>query len=590
MDKNTVWAILLSTLVLVVFTTLQMAFMPQQPTETAVSETGEIIQSESTETEAVKVSQLPVLEVSEENLKEEFVTITTESVKVTFTNRGGDIISYELLNHADKDGYIQMADNISDFNRAFSLSFGGAENGIINDLFHVKKINDYTVGFYKNFTSQNKDGSRNNFILAKQYTFDPRDYMFKLDVSINGDSTMKDMDFNGLSYTVRTSPQIGPYYDVKNDRYENRTFMSYESKKKKNLLRPDETKVYDKDYVWTGVGGKYFEILALPQNPTVMNNVVYSTKTEVNDYSNAQVMLTRDAINGNSVQDTYYFYVGPRTEKDLKIYNKSEDNPWNLSGTNLNASLNSSGILSWLETILKWCLEMINMVVRNWGLSIIVLTIIIKLLFYPLTKKSSLGTLKMKQIQPKVDEIQAKYKDQPEKLNAELTKLYKEENYNPLSGCLPLLIQFPILIAMYNLFNNYFEFRGAMFIPGWIPDLSVGDSIVTLDFNIPFLGNHIRILPVIYLISQLLFGKLTQTNTAAGSSATQMKIMMYGMPIFFFFILYNVPSGLILYWTVSNILQLVQQLIINKMVAAKEAEMELNKGPEKKVFVPRKNN
>lgn len=588
MDKNTVWAILLSTLVLVVFTTLQMAFMPQQPTETAVSETGEIIQSESIETEAVKVSQLPVLEFSEENLKEEFVTITTESVKVTFTNRGGDIISYELLNHADKDGYIQMADNISDFNRAFSLSFGGAENGIINDLFHVKKINDYTVGFYKNFTSQNKDGSTNSFILAKQYTFDPKDYMFKLDVSIDGDSTMKDMDFNGLSYTVRTSPQIGPYYDVKNDRYENRTFMSYESKKKKNLLRPDETKIYDKDYVWTGVGGKYFEILALPQNPTVMNNAVYSTKTEVNNYSNAQVMLTRDAINGNSVQDTYYFYVGPRTEKDLKIYNKSEDNPWNLSGTNLNASLNSSGILSWLETILKWCLEMINMVVRNWGLSIIVLTIIIKLLFYPLTKKSSLGTLKMKQIQPKVDEIQAKYKDQPEKLNAELTKLYKEENYNPLSGCLPLLIQFPILIAMYNLFNNYFEFRGAMFIPGWIPDLSVGDSIVALDFNIPFLGNHIRILPVIYLISQLLFGKLTQTNTATGSSATQMKIMMYGMPIFFFFILYNAPSGLILYWTVSNILQLVQQLIINKMVAAKEAEMELNKGPEKKVFVPRK--
>lgn len=588
MDKNTVWAILLSTLVLVVFTTLQMAFMPQQPTETAVSETGEIIQSESTETEAVKVSQLPVLEVSEKNLKEEFVTITTESVKVTFTNRGGDIISYELLNHADKDGYIQMADNISDFNRAFSLSFGGAENGIINDLFHVKKINDYTIGFYKNFTSQNKDGSTNSFILAKQYTFDPKDYMFKLDISIDGDNTMKDMDFNGLSYTVRTSPQIGPYYDVKNDRYENRTFMSYESKKKKNLLRPDETKIYDKDYVWTGVGGKYFEILALPQNPTVMNNVVYSTKTEVNNYSNAQVMLTRDAINGNSVQDTYYFYVGPRTEKDLKIYNKSEDNPWNLSGTNLNASLNSSGILSWLETILKWCLEMINMVVRNWGLSIIVLTIIIKLLFYPLTKKSSLGTLKMKQIQPKVDEIQSKYKDQPEKLNAELTKLYKEENYNPLSGCLPLLIQFPILIAMYNLFNNYFEFRGAMFIPGWIPDLSVGDSIVALDFNIPFLGNHIRILPVIYLISQLLFGKLTQTNTATGSSATQMKIMMYGMPIFFFFILYNAPSGLILYWTVSNILQLVQQLIINKMVAAKEAEMELNKGPEKKVFVPRK--
>jgi YidC/Oxa1 family membrane protein insertase len=135
-----------------------------------------------------------------------------------------------------------------------------------------------------------------------------------------------------------------------------------------------------------------------------------------------------------------------------------------------------------------------------------------------------------------------------------------------MSGCLPLLIQFPIIIAMFNLFNNYFEFRGAMFIPGWIPDLSVGDSLMTFNFNIPFLGNALRLLPVIYVASQLLFGKLTPT--APGGSNMQMKMMMYGMPIFFFFIFYNAPSGLLLYWTTSNVLQLVQQLIINKTLAA----------------------
>ena len=185
-----------------------------------------------------------------------------------------------------------------------------------------------------------------------------------------------------------------------------------------------------------------------------------------------------------------------------------------------------------------------------------------------------------------MQELQEKYRDQPEKLNMEMSKLYKETGYNPLSGCLPLLIQFPLIFAMYNLFNNYFEFRGAMFIPGWIPDLSVGDNI-PLPVTLPVVGNQIHILPVIYLVSQLFFGKITQAG-ATGGNSTQMKIMMYGMPIFFFFIFYNAPAGLLLYWTVSNVLQLFQQMIINRMMKAKRAEMELNKAADKKIFVPRK--
>ena len=586
MEKNTLIAIVLSTIVLITFTVLQTVVFPPKPAEEIVVEQEVPLATEITENEGISSDTLAMAYPDdEESLQEEEIVVLTNKAKITLSNRGGDVIGYELLEHRDGESGVEMADNISAQNRAFSIALGGAENGIIQDLFHVKKIDDYTVGFYKTFQDSRSGGK---YILAKQYTFKPDDYLFRLDVTVEGSDGMNRLSFGDAAYTIRTSPQIGPFYNAKSNRYENRTFMSFDgSKKKKQILKAGETKLYENEFTWTGVGGKYFEILGVPVKPETMLDVLYSTKVEVDDYANAQVMLTRKAIMESFTQDSYYFYVGPRTEKNLKIYNNAEDNAWGLSNLKLNESLESTGILSWLESILKWCMELIYKIIPNWGVSIIILTILIKILLFPLTKKSSMGTLKMQELQPKIQEIQDKYKDQPDKLNMEMSKLYKESGYNPLSGCLPLLLQFPLIFAMYNLFNNYFEFRGAMFIPGWIPDLSIGD-IVPLPGNLPVLGSQIHLLPIIYLASQLLFGKITQSSAAAGGNNTQMKIMMYGMPIMFFFIFYNAPAGLLLYWTVSNILQLFQQMIINRMMKAKRAEMELNKAAEKKVFVPRK--
>ena len=586
MEKNTLIAIVLSTIVLITFTVLQTVVFPPKPVEEVVVDQEIPLATEIAENEGVSSGTLAMAySDDEESLQEEEIVILTNKAKITLSNRGGDVIGYELLEHRDGESGVDMADNVSAQNRAFSIAFGGAENGIIQDLFHVKKIDDYTVGFYKTFQDSRSGGK---YILAKQYTFKPDDYLFRLDVTIEGSDGMNRLSFGDAAYTIRTSPQIGPFYNAKSNRYENRTFMSFDgSKKKKQILKANETKLYENEFTWTGVGGKYFEILGIPVQPETMLDVLYSTKVEVDDYANAQVMLTRKAIMESSTQDSYYFYVGPRTEKNLKIYNNVQDNAWGLSNLKLNESLESTGILSWLESILKWCMELIYKIIPNWGVSIIILTILIKILLFPLTKKSSMGTLKMQELQPKIQEIQDKYKEQPDKLNMEMSKLYKESGYNPLSGCLPLLLQFPLIFAMYNLFNNYFEFRGAMFIPGWIPDLSIGD-IVPLPGNLPILGSQMHLLPIIYLASQLLFGKITQSSAAAGGNNTQMKIMMYGMPIMFFFIFYNAPAGLLLYWTVSNILQLFQQMIINRMMKAKRAEMELNKAAEKKVFVPRK--
>ena len=150
-----------------------------------------------------------------------------------------------------------------------------------------------------------------------------------------------------------------------------------------------------------------------------------------------------------------------------------------------------------------------------------------------------------------------------------------------MSGCLPMIIQMFILFALYNVFNNYFEFRGASFISGWIDDLSTGDSIWTWNKNIflisSFTMNNLRILPFVYTGSQLLNGKITQFGNAGGTTQAQMKFMIYGMPIMFFFLFYNVPSGLLLYWTVSNILQIGQQLIINSVMKKKRSEIAASK-------------
>jgi YidC/Oxa1 family membrane protein insertase len=139
-----------------------------------------------------------------------------------------------------------------------------------------------------------------------------------------------------------------------------------------------------------------------------------------------------------------------------------------------------------------------------------------------------------------------------------------------MSGCLPLLIQMPLLFAMYNLFNTHFDLRGAMFIPQRIPDLSLPEAIWTFGSSLPLLGwNSLRLLPFIYLGSQLLYGLVTRTPEQQGNSS--MAMMMYVMPIMFFFILYNVPSGLLVFWIFSNLFTLVQQLALNKVLAKKRA-------------------
>ena len=197
----------------------------------------------------------------------------------------------------------------------------------------------------------------------------------------------------------------------------------------------------------------------------------------------------------------------------------------------------------------------------------------------------------MQALNPKLTELKAKYKDNPQKLNAEMGELYKKEKINPLGGCLPILLQFPFFIAMYNLFNNHFDLRGAMFIPGWIPDLSVPEYVFHFaqPFVIPLVGiamTGLHILPFLYLGSQFLTTKLTQTSSP-GVSNGQMKFMMYGLPLVFFFILYEVPSGLLVYWIFQNVLSIFQQQYINRHLVKLNLRQKVE-NPRTNAIIPKK--
>jgi len=195
-------------------------------------------------------------------------------------------------------------------------------------------------------------------------------------------------------------------------------------------------------------------------------------------------------------------------------------------------------------------LDFLHKIVSNWGVAIIFLVIIVRLILFPLTYKGMVSMYKLKELAPKMKEIQLKYKNDPQKLQAHMMKLYKEHNANPLGGCLPLLLQIPIFYGIYKLLLYSIELKGAEFL--WIKDLSVMD---------PYF-----ILPILMGVTMYIHQKLTPTNF---QDPMQEKIFKF-LPLIFTFMMATFPAGLVLYWTVNNILSILQQWIINKIMESKK--------------------
>ena len=303
---------------------------------------------------------------------------------------------------------------------------------------------------------------------------------------------------------------------------------------------------------WTATKTKYFIAAIIPEKVGV-GAVVRGIVDE------KRPVFTTELRQNTSNGGRFDIYIGPLEYNRIRA---------------LGVDLEKTMSLGWapirpLGRLVTWSLSKMYAVIPNYGLVVILFAFLVKILLNPLTKKQFSSTKKMQAIQPQIKIIKEKFKNDPKKLNKAQTDLFKQEGVNPLGGCLPMLFQMPILVAFFTVFRSTIEFRGAPFF-GWITDLSAPDTLMTVA------GFPINILPFLMGITMFLQQKLM----AAPDSGGQQKMMMYFMNVFFLFLFYTFPSGLNLYYSVFNILSIVQQKYLTPIPTKKQTVV--GKPPKKK--------
>jgi YidC/Oxa1 family membrane protein insertase len=291
---------------------------------------------------------------------------------------------------------------------------------------------------------------------------------------------------------------------------------------------------------WIAMVQHYFASAWIPSNS--FQKDLYVGKLENNQYR-IGVQSKLEALGvGQEKTETLKLFVGPQEEQVLEKI---------APGLEL---VKDYGWFTILAKPIFWLLEKIHALVNNWGWSIIFLTILIKLAFFPLSAASYKSMARMKLVQPKVLELKERHKGEPQKLNQAMMEMYRKEKINPLGGCFPVLIQIPVFIALYWVLLSSVEMRGAPWW-GWIQDLSKPDTLFGVWFGAP-----IGLLPILMAVSMFIQTKLNPTPP----DPLQAKLMMF-MPLAFSVMFFFFPSGLVLYWVVNNILSIAQQWQINKI-------------------------
>jgi YidC/Oxa1 family membrane protein insertase len=301
---------------------------------------------------------------------------------------------------------------------------------------------------------------------------------------------------------------------------------------------------YDGEVDWAGVQSRYFLSVLLPDAPRDAGVVFEATQPS----ESGEVILGFPSVRlapGQDLEREYRGYVGPKEAERLEAV-----------GAQLDRSIDRGW--AWvapLTAAFSWMLRAIYDVIPNYGVAIILITLMVRLATAPLMAKQMKSMRRMGELQPKMKELQQKHADDKQKQSEELMKLYKQSGVNPLGGCFPMLLQLPVFIGLYYALQSTIELRQEPFF-GWINDLSAPETL----FVIPGLDLPIRVLPLLMGASMVLQQKMTPTTI----DPAQARMMMTVMPIMFTVLFYQFPSGLVLYWLVSNLLGIGHQLWVNR--------------------------
>ncbi len=315
--------------------------------------------------------------------------------------------------------------------------------------------------------------------------------------------------------------------------------------------KKDSAKVIDGPVEWLAVRNKYFTHILVPDEPALAASVYSCGPAGDRQVTASAAFVMPPMPPGAAFHWRATLYAGPKAFEQLDTLAARIGR-----GQGYIEILNLGWFSILAKPILIYGLKGLYRYVHNYGIAIIILTVIIKLLTWPLQTKSFESMQRMQKLQPELKELQAKYKSDPRKLQQEQMLLYRKHGVNPLGGCLPVALQIPVFIALYAALSNAIELWGASF--WWIKDLSLPDTVAHLPFSIPFMGDGVNPLPLLMTVATI--GQQILTPHTGDKSQKQ---MMYMMPIIFLAIFYNMPSGLVLYWFVNQILSAGQMLYLH---------------------------
>ncbi|MGR3219954.1 MAG: membrane protein insertase YidC [Candidatus Anammoxibacter sp.] len=574
MDKKGIIAIVLCAVILLVYFPYILPLISPPPEEQTSGENGGIsgeteqgdifrgltpaneYQSltKSAEPEAT-VEETPVTIGSTEETGiplQDHIVLQNENIIARWTNDGAALKSIVLRNYKDKTKTKEMELIMPSVNDYLPLSITKIRF-LHTDI--TEEISLATRRFKVIANTSNKvifqTTLKNGLQITKKISLDPDAYHLNMELVFKNKSDQE------LTYGYQMVASSGIAYegDPKMDMSavvgidKGRGNGSY--KLIKTVLKDLPEKNESVGISWAGTVNKYFAVILKPAS----NNYIYSTDARaifVNGVVTNDFMVTVQTKAAslpphNEISHSYIVYTGPKLERLLSKFDIE--------------SLLGFGIFKVISRVLLKILNGVYTVIPNYGVAILFMTLAVKLLLFPLTRKSQTSMFKMQGLQPEIEKLKAKYKNDKQSMAKAQMQLFKKHGANPLGGCLPMVLQMPIFFALFRTLQLSFEMRQAPFTL-WITDLSLPDTLITLPFSIPLLGNMLNILPLIMTGASFIQMRLNPKTPTADPQAKMQQKMMSFMPLMFCFILYKMPSGLTLYWTTSTIFSIGENLFI----------------------------